>query len=117
MGIEGSAASFLDAFPSASGHRLVVPTRHVARVEDLAADEWNQLFELVRRITREISSDSEIDGVNIGVNSGEAAGQTVGHAHIHVIPRRIGDVPDPRGGVRWVLPETADYWSKRDVNE
>ena len=50
------------------------------------------------------------DGFTIGVNDGEAAGQTVAHAHVHVIPRRRGDVPDPRGGVRWVIPEPAAYW-------
>jgi diadenosine tetraphosphate (Ap4A) HIT family hydrolase len=50
------------------------------------------------------------DGFNIGLNDGQAAGQTVSHAHIHVIPRHTGDVPDPRGGVRWVIPEKAQYW-------
>jgi diadenosine tetraphosphate (Ap4A) HIT family hydrolase len=50
---------------------------------------------------------------NIGVNDGPAAGQTIGHLHMHLIPRFDGDVPDPRGGVRWVLPEKADYWTKR----
>ncbi len=50
------------------------------------------------------------DGFNIGVNEGGAAGQTIGHAHIHIIPRRTGDVSDPRGGVRWVIPHKAKYW-------
>jgi diadenosine tetraphosphate (Ap4A) HIT family hydrolase len=50
------------------------------------------------------------DGINIGVNDGVAAGQTVEHAHVHVIPRRTGDVPDPRGGVRFVIPDKARYW-------
>ena len=54
------------------------------------------------------------DGFTIGVNDGVAAGQTVGHAHVHVIPRRAGDVSDPRGGVRWVLPERAAYWESRE---
>jgi diadenosine tetraphosphate (Ap4A) HIT family hydrolase len=52
-------------------------------------------------------------GYNVGVNVGTAAGQTVGHVHVHVIPRYSGDAVDPRGGVRWVLPERADYWSSR----
>ncbi|MCO5316656.1 MAG: HIT family protein [Solirubrobacterales bacterium] len=107
------AATFPDGFPSAEGHRLVVPVRHVERVEELDPEEWRTLFELVREVAGEVAGLPGVDGVNIGVNSGEAAGQTVGHAHVHVIPRRTGDVPDPRGGVRWVLPDTADYWSGR----
>lgn len=107
------AATFPDAFPSAEGHRLVVPVRHVERVEDLDPTEWRELFDLVHEVAREVAAQPGVDGVNIGVNSGEAAGQTVGHAHVHVIPRRAGDVPDPRGGVRWVLPDTAAYWEGR----
>jgi diadenosine tetraphosphate (Ap4A) HIT family hydrolase len=55
------------------------------------------------------------DGFNIGINAGSAAGQTVDHAHIHVIPRFIGDVEDPRGGVRWVIPYKARYWMPDDI--
>lgn len=83
------------------------------RVEDLEPYEWRALFELVHEVARDVASRSGVDGINIGVNSGEAAGQKVGHAHVHVIPRRAGDVPDPRGGVRWVLPDTAAYWDGR----
>lgn len=89
---------------------LVVPRRHVERVETLSPTEWQELFELVRQVAVEVSGRAGVDAFNIGVNSGEAAGQTVAHAHVHVIPRRKGDVEDPRGGVRWVLPETARYW-------
>ena len=53
------------------------------------------------------------DGYNVGINDGQAAGQTVLHLHIHLIPRYISDKEDPRGGVRWIFPEKADYWSKR----
>lgn len=107
---DGTAACVPDAFPSAPGHRLVVPVRHVARVQDLGQEEWADLFELVRDVGAEVGSAQDVDGVNIGINDGQAAGQTIDHLHVHVIPRRFGDVPDPRGGVRWVIPETARYW-------
>ena len=110
---EHAAFAFDDGFPVADGHRLVVPRRHVARVEDLEREEWTALFDLVRREARTTGRLPGVDGVTIGVNSGTAAGQTVDHAHVHVIPRRAGDVDDPRGGVRWVLPERADYWTDR----
>jgi diadenosine tetraphosphate (Ap4A) HIT family hydrolase len=100
------AASFPDGFPVAEGHRLVVPRRHVERIEDLDDAEFTAVLGLVREVARAAGAD----GVNVGWNSGAAAGQTVAHAHVHVIPRRHGDVPDPRGGVRWVLPERAAYW-------
>jgi diadenosine tetraphosphate (Ap4A) HIT family hydrolase len=93
---------------------LVVPRRHVARIEDLTEAEWTDLFGLVREACREVRADRSVDGYNVGVNTGAAAGQTVEHAYVHVIPRRFGDVPDPRGGVRHVIPSTADYWSARD---
>jgi diadenosine tetraphosphate (Ap4A) HIT family hydrolase len=105
------AVSFLDAFPVSEGHVLVVPRRHLARVEELGPDEWAGLFALVHRVSRELAGQPGVDGVNVGINSGVAAGQTVDHAHVHVIPRRLGDVPDPRGGVRHVIPSRAAYWS------
>jgi diadenosine tetraphosphate (Ap4A) HIT family hydrolase len=84
-------------------------------VEELELDEWDLLFRLVHEVSCEVASGEGVDGVNIGINSGEAAGQTVAHAHVHIISRRISDVSDPRGGVRWVLPETADCWSGKRV--
>ena len=104
------AVAIPDGFPVSEGHTLVVPKRHVARAEQLERAEWAGLFDLVREVSRELASLPGVEGVNVGVNSGEAAGQTVGHAHVHVIPRRPGDVEDPRGGIRWVIPEKARYW-------
>jgi diadenosine tetraphosphate (Ap4A) HIT family hydrolase len=105
------AVAFADGFPVAAGHTLVVPRRHVASVFDLEPEEYAALWALVAAVrTRLASSGEGADGFTIGVNDGAAAGQTVGHAHVHVIPRRAGDVGDPRGGVRWVLPERAAYW-------
>lgn len=94
-----------DGFPLTDGHLLVIPRRHVARVEMLEPPEQDDLLRLV------LAQTDTLDAVNVGWNSGTAAGQTVEHAHIHVIPRRAGDVPDPRGGVRWVIPDRAAYWS------
>lgn len=108
---EENAVAFDDNYPVAPGHRLVVPARHVARLEELEPYEWDAVFRLVRHEVRRIRSARAVDGVNVGVNSGAAAGQTVDHAHVHLIPRREGDVPDPRGGVRWVIPDKAAYWS------
>jgi ATP adenylyltransferase len=99
-----------DAHPLSEGHVLVVPRTHVERIEDLEAREWLGLFELVRVTARRAVARAGVDGINIGVNSGEAAGQTVAHAHVHVIPRRVDDCDDPRGGVRWALRERAVYW-------
>jgi diadenosine tetraphosphate (Ap4A) HIT family hydrolase len=99
-----------DAFPVAQGHTLVVPKKHVASIYDLSADDQAVLWALVGEVRQRLQNDLHPDGFNIGLNDGEAAGQTVMHAHIHVIPRRQGDVADPRGGVRWIFPDKARYW-------
>ena len=105
-----SAVAILDSFPVAEGHVLVVPKRHVASVFDLPDEEQAALWKLVALVRGKLASELKPDGFNVGVNDGPAAGQTVLHAHVHVIPRRKGDVADPRGGVRWVLPAKAPYW-------
>lgn len=70
------------------------------------------MWKLVAEVRSRLTDDLQPDGFNIGLNDGEAAGQTVMHAHIHVIPRWKGDVPDPRGGVRWIIPDKARYWGE-----
>lgn len=102
-----------DAYPLTDGHTLVCPRRHVEAVFDLDDGEWAALWTVVRRVQRLLAPRLGADGWNVGVNVGEAAGQTVPHAHVHVIPRRWGDVADPRGGVRGLIAERADYWSRR----
>ncbi len=102
--------AFLDGFPVSEGHALVIPRRHVASLFDLPADEQASLWAEVARVRALLLAKHHPDGFNIGVNDGTAAGQTVPHAHIHVIPRYTGDLPDPRGGVRWVIPAKAKYW-------
>lgn len=70
------------------------------------------MFELLTDMRQLLLSEKDIHGFNIGINDGIAAGQTVMHLHIHLIPRYIGDMDDPRGGVRWIMPEKASYWEK-----
>lgn len=105
------SVAFLDAFPSAPGHVLVIPRRHVSLLSDLDAVEHADLFALLRTVV--IGAAGTAEARTIGINDGRHAGQTVPHLHVHVIPRQVGDVDDPRGGVRWVLPATADYWTDR----
>jgi diadenosine tetraphosphate (Ap4A) HIT family hydrolase len=99
-----------DRYPLSDGHLLIVPFRHEPSYFSLTADERTAAFELLVHARAKLDSQLHIDGFNIGVNIGEAAGQTIMHAHIHLIPRYSGDVPDPRGGVRFVIPERANYW-------
>ena len=102
-----------DAFPVSPGHTLVIPKRHVGSFFDLTELERQDLLSLLDKAKLVIDQEFKPDGYNIGINDGTAAGQTVPHLHIHLIPRYNADLPDPRGGVRWVIPEKADYWSKR----
>ncbi|MEI6113813.1 MAG: HIT family protein [Burkholderiales bacterium] len=103
-----------DAFPVAPGHSLVMPKRHIGSFFDATGDEKDALLQLLD--TAKAAADSEFHpaGYNIGINDGAAAGQTVPHLHVHLIPRYEGDLEDPRGGVRWVIPSKADYWSNRE---
>ncbi|HEY8551245.1 MAG TPA: HIT family protein, partial [Vicinamibacterales bacterium] len=104
------AAAFPDAYPLNEGHTLIVPRRHVADFFSLADAEQAAIWALVPAVRHHIEASRVPEGYNIGINIGEAAGQTVAHAHLHVIPRFRGDVPDPRGGVRWIIPSRARYW-------
>ena len=102
-----------DGFPICPGHTLVIPRRHVSSFFDISRDEREALFALVEQVKLTLDQELAPNGYNLGINDGPAAGQTVGHLHIHVIPRYNGDCSDPRGGVRWIIPEKADYWSDR----
>lgn len=103
------ALAVYDAFPVAPGHMLIIPKRHFPSFFDASEDEREALFELVHDARILLDQRYHPDGYNIGVNVGKAAGQTIMHAHIHLIPRRFGDVTDPRGGVRAVIPERRVY--------
>lgn len=106
------AAAFLDGFPVADGHALVVPKRHVGSLFDLPNAELEAVWRLVSSIRGKMLGELKPDAFNIGVNDGLAAGQTVMHAHVHLIPRRNGDTAHPRGGIPWIMPENARYWDE-----
>ena len=91
----------------------MIPLKHVASLFELSAAEQGDLWQLVAAVREQLQREFNPDGFNVGLNDGTAAGQTVMHAHIHVVPRYVGDVADPRGGVRWIIPQKADYWSKQ----
>ena len=100
-----------DKFPVTPGHTLIIPRRAVKRFAELNAAEKARLLELVEWAQGHLAAMTPTpEGFNLGVNDGPAAGQTMPQFHFHVIPRRTGDVVDPRGGVRWVIPDRAKYW-------
>ena len=104
------ALAFKDGFPVTESHTLIIPKRHVATYFDLDKDEILACNELLHRLKTTLeSNDPLISGFNIGMNAGQSAGQTVFHCHIHLIPRRSGDVENPRGGVRHLIPGKGFY--------
>lgn len=101
-----------DGYPVARGHALVFPRKHVGSVFDLSEEDLGELWSLVQAVRALFKNQFQSDGFTIGINDGAVAGQTIPHGHIHIIPRVHGDVPDPRGGVRWVIPAKAPYWGE-----
>ena len=104
-----NAFAIYDGFPVSKGHVLVIPKRVVAEIFDLNDEEYSSCFNLVKDVKKILEEEFKPDGFNIGINNGEKAGQTIFHAHIHVIPRYSGDVDNPRGGIRHVIPGKGDY--------
>jgi ATP adenylyltransferase len=99
-----------DKYPVTAHHTLVIPNRHVATYFDLGQAEINSINQLLQTEKQSLEKlDPTIKGFNIGINSGKSAGQTVFHCHIHLIPRRVGDVEEPRGGVRNIFPGKGNY--------
>ena len=103
------AYSARDTYGVSPGHTLVIPKRHVASFFDLTPEEISACMELITEERKLLDLEFNPDGYNIGVNVGAAAGQSIFHAHIHIIPRYKGDVENPQGGVRHVLPKKAHY--------
>jgi diadenosine tetraphosphate (Ap4A) HIT family hydrolase len=98
-----------DGYPVSPGHTLLIPNRHVADWFDLNAEEVVDLLTATRDAKIVLDSELHPDGYNLGVNAGAAAGQTVMHVHLHLIPRFVGDTPDPRGGIRHCVPHRGHY--------
>jgi diadenosine tetraphosphate (Ap4A) HIT family hydrolase len=103
------AAAIRDAFPASPGHTLIVPKRPVPTIFDCTHAEVLSIWQLVEVCKQAIDAEFKPDGYNVGINCGADAGQTIFHAHIHLIPRYRGDHPNPRGGVRHIIPGKGNY--------
>jgi diadenosine tetraphosphate (Ap4A) HIT family hydrolase len=103
------AYSARDTYAVSPGHTLIIPRRHVASFFDLTPEEVNACMELITEERKRLDEEFKPDGYNIGVNVGPAAGQSIFHVHIHLIPRYEGDVENPQGGVRHVIPKKGHY--------
>ena len=104
------AVAVRDGYPVTPMHTLLIPKRHTPTYFHLFSSERRALDRLLDAQQVEIvAKDRAVEGFNVGINSGEVAGQTVMHCHVHLIPRRRGDVPDPRGGIRHVIPGKGSY--------
>jgi len=112
------AIAFLDRFPVSPGHTLVVTRRIVPTYFDASPEEQAAMMALVAEVKARLAEElnPSPDGWNVGFNSGLSAGQTVFHVHVHVIPRYQGDMPDPRGGVRHVIPEKGNYLAPKSAS-
>ncbi len=107
---DDSFAALQDKFPISKGHTLVIPKVHVVDFFDLEPSQLAKLMPFVATVRELLRNEYGIDGYNLGVNGGRVAGQTVDHAHLHLIPRYVGDTDDPRGGIRNIFPDNARYW-------
>ena len=102
---------YKDGFPVSPGHTVIIPKRHFPSLFDATQEERTALLAALDQAKALLDERHRPDGYNIGINHGPAGGQSVPHLHIHLIPRYLGDKQDPRGGVRWVLPDKAKYWA------
>ena len=109
VGENDLAKAVADAYPVSPGHTLILTKRHVETWFDATRGEQHALLELLDEIKMSLDQQMKPDGYNIGFNVGTAAGQTIAHLHVHLIPRFSGDVDDPTGGVRLVIPDRGNY--------
>ena len=107
------AFATLDSYPVSNQHCLIIPKRHVKEYFELSEEEIIGCDQLIKKVKIKVeNNDKTIKGFNIGINSGKEAGQSIMHCHIHLIPRREGDVENPQGGVRAVIPSKQHYIRK-----
>ena len=107
------AFATLDSYPVSGQHCLIIPKRHVKDYFELSEEEVIACDKLIKKVKTKVeNNDKTIKGFNIGINSGKEAGQSIMHCHIHLIPRREGDVENPQGGVRGVIPSNQHYIRK-----
>jgi diadenosine tetraphosphate (Ap4A) HIT family hydrolase len=104
------AVMIRDTFPVSTGHSLIIPRRHVSSFFDTTAEERIALMDLLDETRKDLDREFNPDDYNVGINDGPLAGQSIPHLHMHLIPRYKGDKDDPRGGIRWIIPEKAKYW-------
>lgn len=100
-----------DGYPVSEGHSLIVPKTHIVSFFDMDEYESQEFYLVINRAKVDLDFRFNPKSYNIGINDGKHAGQTVMHLHIHLIPRYDGDQKDPKGGVRWIFPDKANYWS------
>ncbi|MDO5844624.1 MAG: HIT family protein [Methanocorpusculum sp.] len=105
----GLAYAKMDTYPVSKGHMLIIPRRHADTWFDLTAEEQTAVMQLAEIAKRYLDEFYSPNGYNLGLNCGVSAGQTIMHAHLHLIPRYIGDVPNPRGGIRAVIAAKKEY--------
>jgi diadenosine tetraphosphate (Ap4A) HIT family hydrolase len=104
-----TAYSIYDKFPVNNGHALIIPKKHCSDYFELSFKEQQACIFMLNTVKEIVTKKFQPDGFNVGININTAAGQTIPHVHIHLIPRYNGDVKEPRGGVRGVIPEKRDY--------
>ncbi len=103
------AFALFDGYPVNEGHMLIIPKRHIKDWWETTYAERKDILSLVDQAKEYLDKKYKPDGYNIGMNLGESAGQSIMHLHVHLIPRYVGDTPNPRGGVRGVIPEKQNY--------
>jgi diadenosine tetraphosphate (Ap4A) HIT family hydrolase len=115
LAVDDLFAVVADRFPVSPGHTLIIARRTVARFQELTGPEKARLLVWIDWTQQHLASQLSLtpDAFNLGLNDGPAAGQTMPQLHFHVIPRYTGDVPDPRGGIRYVIPSKAAYWEQQ----
>jgi diadenosine tetraphosphate (Ap4A) HIT family hydrolase len=99
-----------DGYPISPGHTLIISRRHVESWFSLSEEEKSNLMNLLTLAQQDLENEFSPNGFNLGINDGQVAGQTIPHVHIHLIPRYHGDLEDPRGGIRNIIPAKAKYW-------